>query len=165
MREALAWRVNSGGAMPTITFGTPTSEFHERTFRFAVDIVEFCRRLAREDDTSRTLGRQLLRAGTGVGSNMEEARAAYSRRDFAAKLSISLREARETVFWLRLIAATSPRHAEFTGNLGREANEFVAILTASVKRTRATLLLNATLCIGASVTLVAAYSTLLISYF
>src|SRR5512135_3799962 len=117
--------------MPTITFGTPTSEFHERTFQFAINIVKFCRRLAGEDDTSRTLSRQLLRAGTGIGSNMEEARAAYSRRDFAAKISISLREARETVFWLRLLAAVTPHHAQCAKDLGREANEFVAILTAS----------------------------------
>jgi four helix bundle protein len=150
--------------MPPITFGTPTSEFHERTFQFAINIVQFCRRLAGEDDTWRTLGRQLQRAGTGIGANMEEAKAAYSRRDFAAKLSISLREARETVYWLRLVAAVSPRQADFTRDLGREANEFVAILTASLKRTRATLALQATLCLCGATVLLSAYSVLLISY-
>ena len=53
-----------------------------------------------------TLGKQLLRAGTSVGANVEEATAAQSKRDFIAKMSISLKEARETNYWLRLLKRT-----------------------------------------------------------
>lgn len=49
------------------------------------------------------MSNQVLRSGTSIGANMEEAQAAQSRRDFIAKLAIALKEARETHYWLRLI--------------------------------------------------------------
>jgi four helix bundle protein len=50
-----------------------------------------------------TLGRQLLRSGTSIGANVEEAQAGQSSADFASKYSIALKEARETIYWLRLL--------------------------------------------------------------
>jgi four helix bundle protein len=85
---------------------------------------------------SRTLANQLLRSGTSIGANVEEGQAGQSRADFLSKLSIACKEARETHFWLRLLAATElvpePRLTE----LLNEANQLVAILTAVIRKTK-----------------------------
>ena len=78
----------------------------ERAFEFAVRIVKLCKFLEKNSDVSRNLISQLLDAGTSVGANLEEAKAGQSRADFIHKNSVSLKEARESHFWLRLILAT-----------------------------------------------------------
>jgi four helix bundle protein len=78
----------------------------------------------------------LLDAGTSIGANTEEATAAYTRREFAAKNSIVLRECRESVYWLRLILATQLAPAARVEPLRREADELTAIFTATVRRAR-----------------------------
>ena len=83
------------------------------------------------------IARQLLDAGTSIGANVEESRAASSRRDMASGLSISLREARETRFWPRLIRATDLAPSPLTAPSLQEAGELVAILTALVRSLRA----------------------------
>jgi four helix bundle protein len=79
-------------------------DIRERSFLFACDVVRFCRD-ARPDPTCRRIIDQLLDAGTSVGANAAEAKSAYTRSDFAYKNGIALKEARESVFWLRLIIA------------------------------------------------------------
>ena len=108
----------------------------ERTFLFACDIVGLCRGLSREPGVSRQLGGQLLRAGTSIGANAEEAKAAYTRREFACKNSIVLRESREAFYWLRLIAAHNLVQSSTLEPLLKEAYELVAIYTAAVRRSR-----------------------------
>jgi four helix bundle protein len=81
-------------------------DIHERTFLFAVRIVEFCRDLTDAHPVTRKLSWQLLDAATSTGANLEEADSGQSRRDFIAKTGISRKEGWETVFWLRLIGAT-----------------------------------------------------------
>jgi four helix bundle protein len=78
-------------------------DIRERTFNFAVSIVRLCQQLSERPGVTRSLGRQLLRAGTSIGANVEEAQAGQSRADFVSKYSIALKEARETMYWLRLI--------------------------------------------------------------
>ncbi len=80
------------------------------------------------------LARQVLRSGTSVGANLEEAKGAQSRRDLAAKFSIALKEARETAYWLRLMEATTLAPAELVGPLRAEADELIAILTVSRRK-------------------------------
>jgi four helix bundle protein len=116
----------------------PPFDLAERTFRFACDIVRFCRKLAHEPGVSRHIARQLADAGTSIAANYEEAKAAYSRRDFTAKSSIVLKEARESRTWLRLIQAESLAPIDEVRPLLNEANELVAIFTTSVKRLRIT---------------------------
>jgi len=86
-----------------VATSAPKPDIEERTYQFALRIVRLCRSLDEKPGVSRTLGRQLIRAGTSVGANVEEAHAAQSRPDFISKMSIALKEARETRFWLRLI--------------------------------------------------------------
>ncbi|MBA3632672.1 MAG: four helix bundle protein [Acidobacteria bacterium] len=82
------------------------ADIRERTFASAVRIIKLCKFLDKNSDVSKTLISQLINAGTSVGANLEEAKAAQSRADFIHKNSVSLKEARESNFWLRLISAT-----------------------------------------------------------
>lgn len=82
-------------------------DIRERTFAFAVRIVKLCKFLENKSDVSKSLINQFLRAGTSIGANLEEAVAGQSKSDFIHKNSISLKEARESNFWLRLILETS----------------------------------------------------------
>lgn len=78
-------------------------DIRERAFNFAVRIVKLCQYLEKNTDVSKRLLGQLLDAGTSVGANLEEANAGQSRKDFVHKNAISLKEARETKYWLRLL--------------------------------------------------------------
>jgi four helix bundle protein len=111
---------------------TPPTDFQTRSFLFACVIVRLYRMLI--SSCPSVLARQVLRSGTSIGANLEEAKAAQSRRDLAAKFSIALKEARETAYWLRLLASTEPNLREPITPRLEEANELVAILTASLKR-------------------------------
>lgn len=81
-------------------------DIEERTFKFGVRTIKLCQFLEKKSWINSTLGKQLLRCGTSIGSNVEEAQAAESRADFASKNNIALKEARETHYRLRLLAAT-----------------------------------------------------------
>lgn len=78
----------------------------EKSFTFAVRVVKLCKYLERNSDVGKSVIVQLLKAGTSIGANLEEAIAGQSKADFIHKNSISLKEARETNYWLRLILAT-----------------------------------------------------------
>jgi four helix bundle protein len=79
----------------------------EKSFAFAVRIVKLCKYLEKNSDVAKSVVNQLLKAGTSVGANLEEAIAGESKADFTHKNLISLKEAREANYWLRLILATS----------------------------------------------------------
>ncbi len=105
----------------------------ERSFGFAVRIVRLCRFLEKQDRVSRMLANQLLRSGTSIGANVEEAQAGQSKPDFIAKMSISRKEARETLYWLRLLQESESVEADKLSEILKEADELVRILTAIVK--------------------------------
>jgi len=75
---------------------TEKRDIKERTFEFATRVVRLCRALEEFPGVSRTLANQLLRSGTSVGANVEEAHGSHSKPDFIAKMSIATKEARET---------------------------------------------------------------------
>jgi len=114
----------------------PLRDIRERTFEFACAIVKFCRVLGAAPGAQRHIAGQLLNAGTSVGANVEEARAAYSKREFISKNSIALKEAREALYWLRIIKTCALAPPEQVTSLLDEANQLVAILTATVKTAR-----------------------------
>jgi four helix bundle protein len=82
-------------------------DIRERAFALAVRVVRLCRFLEKNLDVSKSLVRQLIRAGTSIGANLEEAQSGQSKPDFISKNSIALKEARETNYWLRLILETT----------------------------------------------------------
>ena len=114
---------------------TPPQPLGERTFLFACDIVRFCRRLSAEPGVVRQIA-QLADAGTSVAANYEEAKGSYSRREFAAKNAIVLKEARESRLWLRIILACKLASESETRPLYEEANQLVGIFTAGVRTLR-----------------------------
>jgi four helix bundle protein len=108
----------------------------ERSFQFAVRIVKLCEHLDSSTGVSRTLANQLLRAGTSIGANVEEAQAGQSKADFISKLSIANKEARETLYWLKLLIASEIVEESKLLPLCDEANQLVSILTTIIKNAR-----------------------------
>ena len=111
-------------------------EIQERTFEFAIRIVKLCQYLDEKPGVKRTLSNQLLRSGTSVGANIEEAQAGQSRADFLSKMSIASKEARETLYWLKLLEKTELISGDQLQDLKQEADEIVRILTSIVKATK-----------------------------
>lgn len=114
----------------------PKRDIPARTFEFARRVVMLCRTLDQTPGVSRTLANQLLRSGTSIGANVEEGQGSQSRADFIAKYYIACKEARETHYWLRLLAATEIVPAEQLKDITDEAGQLVAILTSVVKKCR-----------------------------
>src|SRR5437763_9917699 len=110
-------------------------DIKERTFEFAVRIVKLCQYLDKTPGACRTLSGQLLRAGTSVGANVEEAQAGQSRPDFISKNSIALKEARECHYWLRILIAAKVMPEKRLAELRDEAEELKLILGSIVIRT------------------------------
>jgi four helix bundle protein len=84
------------------------------------------------------IGRQMLRSGTSIGANYREAVRVTSRKHFASMMSIVLREADETLYWLELLAESGIVKSELLIDLIKECNQLVAIFAASVKTARRT---------------------------
>lgn len=104
----------------------------DKSFLFAIAIIELYKKLANEREL--VLSRQLLRSGTSIGANVEEALAGQSRRDFLAKMSIASKEARETKYWLRLLKQSSMTNLNVDNEL-QDVDELIKILTSIVKTT------------------------------
>ncbi|HID62460.1 MAG TPA: four helix bundle protein, partial [Anaerolineae bacterium] len=102
-------------------------KIEDRTYRFALRVVKLVQAMPKEVASS-VLARQLLRAATSIGANVEEALAAESKRDFTHKMGIAHKEARETHYWLRLISDAGIVPAERMGPITREALEIKKIL-------------------------------------
>src|SRR5947209_3896615 len=79
------------------------ADIYERTFQFACRVLKMDRALSRDRRVNRRVMNQLVAAAGSVGANLEEARAGQSKADFYAKLRISLKEARQSHYWLRLL--------------------------------------------------------------
>jgi four helix bundle protein len=103
-----------------------------RSFDFACDVVALHRSIQLGDWTTRRLSNQLLAAGTSIGANLAEAASGQTRADFIAKNCIALKEARETHFWLRVIARTTPSLRDHIAPLALECDELIAMVTALV---------------------------------
>jgi len=106
---------------------------NERTFRFAARIVRLVGSLPR-DQAGVVVARQLARCGTGIGANVEEAQGAHSRRDYARRMNVARTEAREALYWLRLIAETELVPESRMRGVIQEADEILRILVSIVKK-------------------------------
>ncbi|WP_375502808.1 four helix bundle protein [uncultured Nostoc sp.] len=95
-----------------------------------------CQFLDDKPGVARTLAQQLLRLGTSIGANVEEAQAAQSKADFISKLMIALKESRETRYWLRLLVASEIVPQERISQLQTEAEELTKILSAIIISTK-----------------------------
>jgi len=108
----------------------------ERSFKFALEIVALYKfLLARKEYV---LSKQMLRSGTSIGANVQEAQAAQSRADFLSKMSIASKEARETKYWLRLLEQSGYLDAyPEKDSLLESSTSIINIVTKIVKTTKA----------------------------
>ena len=107
------------------------NDLAERLLTYGASIVGLVEALPKTIAGNR-IGDQLLRSGTSVGANYEEAQAAESRNDFTHKLQIALKELRESHYWLRILAKTAIMSGEKLEALTDEANQLPAILSKAV---------------------------------
>lgn len=111
-------------------------EISERAFAFAVRVVKLCQTLDGRPGAPRTLSNQPLRAATSIGANLQESKGGQSRADFLCKVSIALKEARETHYWIRLLVAADILPEKQLAGLRDESNQIIAILTTIVKKVK-----------------------------
>jgi four helix bundle protein len=112
-------------------------DIKERTFNFAVRIIKLCDFL--EDVNKKTaaiISKQLIRSGTSVGANVEEAQAGQSKADFISKMLIALKEARETTYWLKLLEASETLSANQVESIKTESEEIAKIIASIVIATK-----------------------------
>ena len=107
----------------------------EKSFAFAVRIVKLYKFLC-EEQKEYVLSKQILRSGTSIGANIEEGIVGQSDKDFLHKLSISYKEARETVYWLKLLLATNYLTKEQADSLMFDEEELCKILSKIIITTK-----------------------------
>jgi len=107
----------------------------EKSFQFAAEIIELYKYLTTKKKEF-VLSKQILRSGTSIGANIEEALSSQSKKEFIAKLNISLKEAKETHYWLRLLKATGFIQKD---ELLEKSEEISKLLTSIIISTKANL--------------------------
>src|SRR3989339_1943891 len=118
---------------PPIIYG---SVLNLKSFNFSVRIVKLYKYLIRKDKSFEPLYKQLLRSGTSIGANVSEAQSAGTKKDFINKLSISLKESRETEYWIRLLKETEIINQQEHDSLIKDCDELERLLTSSIKTAR-----------------------------
>ena len=104
----------------------------DKSFQFAIEIINLYKYLTSKK-REYILSKQILRSGTSIGANIEEALSSQSKKEFIAKLNISLKEARETSYWLRLLKATGFIQKD---ELLVKSEELLKILTSIIISTK-----------------------------
>ncbi len=107
----------------------------DKTYQFSIRIILLCKRL-NEESKEYVLSKQLLRSGTSIGANTEEAVGGISKKDFIAKLSIAYKEARETHYWLRLLRDTDIINNEEALSMIRDCDEILRIVYSIIKSSK-----------------------------
>lgn len=106
-----------------------------KTYMFAIRVVKLCQHLA-EKKKEFILSKQLVRSGTGIGANVEEALGGQSRADFVAKLNIAYKEARETSYWLRLLEDTGYLTQRQFEGIHKDIEEIIRLLVSILKSSK-----------------------------
>ena len=105
----------------------------DKTFSFALKILSLYKELS-SNKKEYVLSKQILRSGTSIGANVSEATEAQSKADFVHKLSIALKEARETEYWIRLLIGAE--YLSPSTPLKEDINEIIRILTAIIRTSK-----------------------------
>ena len=111
-----------------------SNNIENKSFEFAVRIVNLYKFLTYEKKEF-VLSKQVLRSGTSIGANIAEAQKAQSKADFNAKMNISLKEANETSYWLRLLHRTDYISDEAFMSIEKDIDEIISILVSICKQT------------------------------
>ena len=107
----------------------------KKAYAFALDVVKLYKKLI-ADNREFVLSKQLLRSGTSIGANVNEAISGQSKRDFVHKLSIALKEARETAYWLNLLKDSNFIDQASFDNIDKQCNEIIKILSSIILTTK-----------------------------
>lgn len=105
---------------------------HQKTKAFAIRIIKFHKYLT-EEKREFIISKQIMRSGTSIGANTRECSNAQSKLDFINKLSIALKEADETAYWLELLVESEIIDSQMFNSLSKDLNEIIALLTSSIK--------------------------------
>ncbi len=106
-----------------------------KSYDFAIRIVK-CTQFLRSEKNEYVLSKQVLRSGTSIGALVREAEFAQSRPDFCHKMSIALKEANETEYWISILKDTDYLSQDMFASLHRDCKELIAMLVSSVKKTK-----------------------------
>ncbi len=108
-------------------------DLEERTAQFGEALIRFCKKIPRGPENNRLID-QLVGCGTSVGANYCEANEAVSKKDFKYPIGRCVKEAKETKFFLRMIATSEPALANDARKLYREANELLLIFASMYRK-------------------------------
>lgn len=114
---------------------TKQYDLEDRTQKFAKDVIAFINCLPKTT-VNVELVKQLLRSSTSVGANYIEANEALSKKDFLMRIKISRKEARESVYWLKLVEIRSPESMRKREILIEEATQLVKIFSSIVEKAK-----------------------------
>ena len=109
----------------------------EKTKGFAIQIIHLYLYLSKEKNEY-VLSKQILRSGTSIGANVKEATQAQSKADFISKMSIALKEASETEYWLELLKETSFLNEKQFNEINKENESIIKIITKIIKTSKTT---------------------------
>ncbi|MGQ8338920.1 four helix bundle protein [Sunxiuqinia sp. A32] len=113
----------------------------DKSYDFALRIIEVYKQLT-QNEREFVLSKQLLRSGTSIGANAEEAIGAQSKKDFLSKISISYKEARETKYWIRLLRDSNYINQDKANNLIQEVDELLKLMGAIISTTKKRLVIE-----------------------
>ena len=106
-----------------------------KSYQFSLRIIKLYKHLT-EDKREFILSKQILRSGTSIGANVEEASGAQSKKDFIAKFHISLKEAKETHYWLRLIKDSEYAETILIDSFLKDCDELIIIMISILKSSK-----------------------------
>ena len=107
----------------------------DKSFKFAIRIVNLYKYLC-NNKKEFVLSKQLLRCGTSIGANINESQDAQSKNDFISKLSISLKEAKETKYWIELLKETDFLTTQEADSILKDLTEIIKLLVSIIKTTK-----------------------------
>lgn len=113
-----------------ISYGNTISE---KSFKFALRVLNFYKYSIHKNQILADLYKQLLNSGTSIGANIAESKNAVSKADFTNKLSIALKEARETEYWLKLLFESKSIQGSEYQSLSVDCDELIRLLTSIIK--------------------------------
>jgi four helix bundle protein len=112
-------------------------DIRQRSFQYAVRAINLFRATqVQKDAAGWILGKQYLRSATSIGANIEEAQSGKSRADFVHKYGIAQKEARESLYWLRLIAESGVLNQRQLEPMMEETNELISVITVIIVRAK-----------------------------
>lgn len=120
-RKLIAYKIMNNGPI------------YDKSFQFSLEIIELYKKLIAEKEF--ILSKQVLRSAASIGASVNEASAAESKKDFIHKMSISLKEARETHYWLRLLKESRFIEKDLSHEI-KSSIELIKILTSIIKTSR-----------------------------